>query len=65
MIEYPAFICFDCGEKHGKRKAGICTMHMGECDLCGRRAMLTEPRDFGHLNEGWLDALQVKQAKPR
>lgn len=54
--DYPAFICADCGQKHGRRPAGIATWHMGICDLCGKPEMLTEPRDFGHLKSTWKDA---------
>lgn len=50
---YPTWICFSCGNKYGKRQAGICTIHPGKCGVCGCEAMVTEPRDFGHLKDGW------------
>jgi hypothetical protein len=51
--DYPAYICADCGQSHGRRPVGIATWHMGICDLCGRPEMVTEPRDFGHLKDSW------------
>jgi hypothetical protein len=29
------------------------TVHKGVCGVCGNEAMVTEPRDFGHLRKGW------------
>ncbi len=54
-IEYPSWVCFDCGKKHGRRIAKEATWHPGECDVCGKEATVTEPRDFGHLNNSWRD----------
>lgn len=59
--EYPAWICGDCGLKHGRRPAGICTIHMGECDICGRAEMVTEPRDYGHLKASWREAAVIRR----
>jgi rRNA maturation protein Nop10 len=28
---------------------------MDTCDVCGKKAPVTEPRDFGHLKDGWQD----------
>lgn len=52
---YPQWICRSCGVKHGKRKTTgvISTWHMGKCDICKAEREVTEPRDFGHLKEGW------------
>jgi len=49
---YPVWICYDCGVAHGRRplRDGA-TWHMDECDLCGKSAQCTEPRDFGHLKQ--------------
>lgn len=55
--EYPAWICGDCGQAHGRRPAGICTFHVGTCDICDREEMVTEPRDYGHLKPSWRDAV--------
>ena len=44
------WVCLDCGNKYGNRKVGIATWHMGVCDVCGKKAGVTEPRDFGYLN---------------
>ena len=49
--DYPAWICTDCGKKHGKRpdNGNLATFHEGTCEICGKHALVTEPRDFGHL----------------
>ena len=49
---YPSTICLDCGTKHGRHRVGMATWHHGTCDVCGKEADVTEPRDFGHLKEG-------------
>ena len=53
MTAYPTWVCSDCGEKHGRRTHKEATWHVNTCDLCGREAYVTEPRDFGHLKPGW------------
>ena len=54
---YPEWICDECGRLHGKRPEGNpygATYHIGECGVCGTGGVdVTEPRDFGHLKEGW------------
>lgn len=40
------WLCFDCGIKRYGRKPGVCTIHQGFCDLCGKLKNVTEPRDF-------------------
>jgi len=58
--QYPEWICSSCGAKHGNRMLDRVTCwHMGTCDICCITASVTEPRDFGHLKDGW----QVAQAK--
>lgn len=52
-VEYPSWVCLDCGKQYGRRRGGICTMHNGRCDVCGENKAVTEPRDFGHLLDGW------------
>lgn len=47
MKKYPTWVCFDCGTKYGK-PAGVCTTHLGVCDVCGEESSVTEPRDFGY-----------------
>jgi hypothetical protein len=52
--EYPQWVCSDCGNKHGNKKCVIATWHIGSCDVCGKEQVkVTEPRDFGHLKDGW------------
>lgn len=54
-VFYPDWICFDCGVKYGNREEGdATTWHDGTCGICGEEAPVTQPRDFGHLKEGWL-----------
>lgn len=53
--EYPDWVCADCGEKYGRREVGVATWHIDTCGLCGSECMVTEPRDFGHLKEGWKE----------
>jgi hypothetical protein len=54
-IDYPQWICRDCGVKHGKKQINghVSTWHNGTCDICKAEREVTEPRDFGHLKEGW------------
>jgi len=33
--------------KYGSKKPVICTMHEGQCDICGEKRGVTERRDFG------------------
>lgn len=54
---YPRTVCHPCGQRYGKR--GTYSVHAsfyeGECGVCGAKASVTEPRDFGHLRDGWRD----------
>lgn len=52
--DYPAWVCVRCGNKYGRRSAGVCTYHLDTCGVCGEKwTMVTEPRDFGHLRDNW------------
>lgn len=52
--KYPSWVCTPCGIKYGKGGGnGISTFHNGTCGICGSDAAVTEPRDFGHLRDGW------------
>lgn len=53
--DYPAWVCHDCGEEYGRRNPTNATWHEGECDVCGYTNAVTQPRDFGHLVDGWKD----------
>lgn len=53
MSKYPSVICYDCGEKHGRRIPSIATWYPETCDVCGEKTDCTQPRDFGHLKPGW------------
>lgn len=52
-MTYPAWICRDCGQRYGRRACGVATFHEDPCDICGYVTMVTEPRDYGHLKDGW------------
>lgn len=42
------WICIDCADARGCRipSGHMATWHMGTCDVCGQRGLVTEPRDF-------------------
>lgn len=46
---FPNWICESCGNKYGTPTAGCSTFHQGECGICGKRAAVTEPRDYNYL----------------
>jgi hypothetical protein len=46
---YPSWTCVPCGLKHGGKAKLVSTFHYGKCDVCGKNAEVTEPRDFGHF----------------
>lgn len=48
-FKYPSTICMDCGTTYGRRKVGIATWSPGQCGICMQFRIVTEPRDFGHL----------------
>lgn len=48
----PDWVCYDCGMRLGRRQYGdgqISTWHRGRCDICGKDAEVTQPRDFGGI----------------
>lgn len=51
--KYPAWVCAKCGDKYGRKKPGVATWHYDDCGVCGKHTIVTEPRDFGHLKDGW------------
>ena len=65
--EYPAWICHSCGETYGtwyKRGSYVgpphhcATFHKGTCEMCeAEDALVTEPRDSGHLRADWRRAI--------
>ena len=57
---YPIWICHPCGVKHGNKKCGVATWHENTCDVCGKIAIVTEPRDFGHLKDTWIKAAESR-----
>ena len=56
------WICCECGDKYGKYSAGCSTFHEGICEVCGKRAAITETRDFGYLERGiCTEKLKIKE----
>ena len=54
MEDYPDWSCQPCGDKHGSpQKRAISSWHYGRCDVCGKNASVTQPRDFGHF-KNWF-----------
>lgn len=46
-MNYPQWICADCGKKHGSMPDGrMATWHEDVCGWCGETKQCTEPRDF-------------------
>jgi hypothetical protein len=62
-LKYPAWICADCGEQYGNRPVGIATWHEDTCGICGRVTACTEPRDYGHLRNGWQDGKDTNETE--
>lgn len=53
-----AWVCEQCGKLFGNGRPKyitVSTWHQGECDICGKEKAITEPRDFGHMNQHKLD----------
>lgn len=53
--EQPTWICHKCGIKYGRvtYENHPSTWHSDTCDVCGKIAAVTEPRDYGYLVSGW------------
>jgi len=55
--KYPDWCCVDCGKRYGrffsKKRLLVSTFHIDFCGICKKQTQVTEPRDFGHLNEKW------------
>jgi hypothetical protein len=52
---YPEWVCNPCGRKYGNGPVALATWHQDVCGICGELTGVTEPRDFGHLKDGWQD----------
>jgi rRNA maturation protein Nop10 len=46
--------------RHGNKKCGVATWHENTCDICGATAAVAEPRDFGHLKDTWIKAVESR-----
>ena len=57
---YPTWVCSACGTKYGTRIPVMATCHMGRCGVCNAMTVVTQPRDYGHLQPGWWDEPQVE-----
>lgn len=53
-MNYPSWICHECGMKHGNGKRSLITWNQGRCDICKRKTAVTEPRDYGHMKENMI-----------
>lgn len=58
LLEYPVWVCHPCGNRHGFKKCGVATWHENTCGICGQITSVTEPRDFGHLKNSWMEAIR-------
>lgn len=45
-------VCHKCGISYGRHNCGVATWHEDICDICGKKANVTEPRDFGGVSIG-------------
>lgn len=60
-MNYPSWICHECGMKHGNgKRSPVSCWHEGECDICKRETAVTEPRDYGHLSDSSIKLLSMK-----
>jgi len=49
------WVCFNCGkealtypENKDKKQMEVSTVHNGKCDVCKKKKLVTEARDFGY-----------------
>lgn len=45
------WICSQCGIKHGTKKPDNATWHAGVCSYCNQKQYITEPRDYGIIED--------------
>jgi len=43
-----AWICHDCGLKHGRDSKSEACVHIGECHWCKKEKVVTQSRDYGY-----------------
>ena len=48
MKPYPTWVCHDCGMTHTTKIPWMSTFHHARCEVCGKWAELTQPRDYGY-----------------
>ena len=51
------WICYECGERYGRRGCGVATWHEDVCDICEKKRAVTEPRDFGGISDKHRDLI--------
>ncbi len=61
MEKKEVWICSNCGKKYGNKPVGIATWHEDVCDICGKKTVVTEPRDFGYLNQNKLPVEHISK----
>lgn len=50
----PEYVCAECGATYGRVLPSVSTWHVGTCGVCEAEGVpVTEPRDFGGLNDNW------------
>ena len=50
-------VCKECGRFFGEYSVGCSSSWIGDCDVCGMNASVTEARDYGYLKKG-IDELR-------
>ena len=52
--EQPKQVCHACGVLYGTEfRDGYYIYWTDKCGVCGKTTSVTEPRDFGYLNNDW------------
>jgi hypothetical protein len=60
-------VCLECGNEYGKQGAGASSWRTRKCDVCHKKVMVTESRDFGYLELGkkMIEGLAKKEVKAK
>lgn len=60
-IKYPNVVCQTCGEIGSDgHQFKISTWYNGKCDICGRKTVVTEARDFYYCDNETITELRKK-----
>jgi len=44
------WICVKCGKEYGSVIPQCATFHEGQCEICKKKAVVTESRDYGYTD---------------